>query len=227
VTARSLLTKLTETYSASADRGNAAPMRAYMRDQFAFLGIPKKPRDELDRGVLTELPKPTEDDLATIARACWKKPEREYQYFAMKLLRKHAKQLTNIGLLEALITHKSWWDTVDELAQNVVSVMVARDPKLLKVMDAWSRSDDLWLARTAILHQNKFKERTDEKRLFKYCRARAGDQDFFMRKAIGWALRNYAATNANAVARFVHDNEERLSALSKREAMRGVERSLR
>jgi 3-methyladenine DNA glycosylase AlkD len=220
-----LLAKLTKTYRAAANAEAAAPMRAYMRDQFPFLGIMRKQRDELDRPLLIELKKPTEDELRDLARACWKKSEREYQYFAQKVLRKHAKVLTQLDLLEELITNKSWWDTVDELAQNVVGVMVQRDPKLAKTMDAWSKSDNLWLARTAILHQNKYKDRTDEKRLFQYCRARAGEKDFFMRKAIGWALRDYAATSPEGVARFVRDNEDRLSALSKKEAMRGVERA--
>jgi 3-methyladenine DNA glycosylase AlkD len=220
-----LLAKLTKAYRAAADPEAAAPMRAYMRDQFPFLGITRKQRDELDRLVLPELKRPTEDELRELARACWKKPEREYQYFAQKILRKHVKALTHLDLLEELITEKSWWDTVDELAQNVVGPMVLHDPKLVRSMDAWSKSDNLWLARTAILHQNKYKDRTDEKRLFQYCRARSHEKDFFVRKAIGWALRNYAATNPDAVAKFVRDNDERLSVLSKKEALRGVERA--
>lgn len=200
-------------------------MRAYMRDQFAFLGLKRAERDALDREVLAGIPKPTERDLVAVARACWKRPEREYQYFAQNYLRKHAKLLTGLDVLEELITHKSWWDTVDELAANVVGPIVAGHPELKKTMDAWSKSENLWLARTAILHQLKYKERTDAARLFKYCRARATEKDFFVRKAIGWALRVYAATDPDAVAKFVEANEERLSGLSKREALRGVERA--
>lgn len=223
--AQTLIERLTKTYAANADPDSAAPMRAYMREQFPFLGIKRTERDALDREVLAGLPKPTERDLLAVARACWKKPEREYQYFALKYLRKHAKLLNALDAVEELLTQKSWWDTVDDLAANVVGPVVAKNPDLKKTMDAWAKSENLWLARTAILHQLKYKQRTDAARLFKYCRARATEKDFFMRKAIGWALREYAATDPDAVATFVEENEERLSGLSKREASRGVERA--
>lgn len=223
--AQTLIERLTTIYAANADAANAAPMRAYMREQFPFLGLKRAERDALDREVLAGLPKPTERDLVAVARACWKLPQREYQYFAQKYLRKHAKLLSGLELVEELVTHKSWWDTVDDLAANVVGPIVANNPELKKTMDAWAKSENLWLARTAILHQLKYKQRTDAARLFKYCRARATEKDFFMRKAIGWALRVYAATDPDAVAQFVAENEARLSGLSKREAVRGVERA--
>jgi 3-methyladenine DNA glycosylase AlkD len=223
----SLLTRLTTVYAANADPENAAAMRAYMRDQFAFLGITSKKRAELDRDLLSRSASargPTETELLALAQACWKLPEREYQYFAQRYLRKHVKLLTDVAAIEPFITRKSWWDTVDDLAANVVGPIVERMGQQ-KTMDEWAKSDNLWLARTAILHQLRYKDRTDDKRLFKYCRARADEKDFFMRKAIGWALREYAATNPEAVAQFVEANDERLSGLSKREALRGVQRT--
>lgn len=214
-----MIAVLKRTYRANADAKRAAPMRAYMREQFPFLGLMRKTRDELDKTI------DVDEDVLDVARACWSLPEREYQYFGMKLLRKHAKKLdaSAIELLKELITTKSWWDTVDELAINVVGPMVTSHPTLKQTMDAWSRSEDLWLARTAILHQNKYRTRTDAARLFRYCAARAGEKDFFMRKAIGWALREYSATAPAAVRAFVAEHPE-LSPLSVREALRKISR---
>lgn len=215
-----LIDRLKATYEANRDEELAAPMRAYMREQFPFLGIKRDTRDELDRAILEGEPAPTEAALARVARACWKLPEREYQYFAQKYLRKHAKVMSAsfLDVAEELITHKSWWDTVDDLAQHVVGTLVMRHPALKKQLDVWARSENLWLARTAILHQNRYKAATDEKRLFAYCRARADETDFFMRKAIGWALREYSATNPKAVKAFVAATK--LSPLSAKEALR-------
>ncbi len=206
--------KVEKLYRAHADPALAAPMRAYMRDQFAFFGIQRKTRDELDRSLTGDA------DPATLALACWKRPERELQYFAMKYLRKHVKELdaSFLAVVEQLITAKSWWDTVDDLAAHVVGGLVARHPELAREMDRWARSDNLWLARAAILHQLRYKDRTDAARLFRYCRAHASDKDFFMRKAIGWALRVYSATDPDAVRAFVETTK--LSPLSTKEALR-------
>ena len=188
-----------------------------MREHFPFLGLPRKTRDEVDRTIEIA------GDVLEIARACWKLPEREYQYFAMKLLRRHAKKLEApaIAVVEELIATKSWWDTVDELASNVVGPLVTRHPALKKTMDAWAKSENLWLARSAILHQLKYRDKTDATRLFRYCAARAGEKDFFMRKAIGWALRVYSATDPEAVRAFVAEHPK-LSALSAKEALRKI-----
>lgn len=225
---RTLLSRLVKAYEARANPTRAPAMKAYMRDQFEFLGLTRAERHEADREALAELPKPTEQDLAEIARACWKKAPREYQYFAATYLRKWTPKVASpafVEVLRELIATKSWWDTVDELAQHALGSLVERHPELVTTMDAWAEDDDLWVARAAILHQNRYRAKTDAKRLFAYCRARATDKDFFMRKAIGWALRAYSATDPESVAAFVSKNEARLSPLSKREAMRGVERA--
>lgn len=208
------IARLGQLYGAHADPALAAPMRAYMRDQFPFLGLQRKRRDELDKELTGEA------DPATLVRGCWKLREREYQYFAVKFLRKRAKALdaSFIDVAEELIVTKSWWDTVDDLAVNVVGPLVTRHPALRETMDAWARSEHLWLARAAILHQNKYRQRTDATRLFRYCAARAVEKDFFMRKAIGWALREYSATDPEAVRGFVGRTE--LSPLSAKEALR-------
>ena len=120
--------------------------------------------------------------------------------------------------MKALITTNSWWDTVDALAVHVVGTMVHRHRELAAVMDRWIDADDFWLARTAILHQLRWKSDTDTSRLFTYALRRAADNEFFIRKAIGWALRVYATTDPDAVRTFVDRHEDTLSALTQREA---------
>jgi 3-methyladenine DNA glycosylase AlkD len=222
--ARTVLDRLIATYEPTRDPAKAAPMRAYMRDQFVFLGLPTPRRRVLGREVLAGLPRPAEDDLRAAALACWALPEREYQYFACDWLRRNASTCSPAFLdtTRTLITTKSWWDTVDALADHVVGAVVARHPETVRTMDGWLAGDNLWLTRTAILHQLAYADRTDRDRLFRYCLARAGHPDFFIRKAIGWALRQYAKTEPDAVRRFVGAHRAQLSPLSVREALKNL-----
>jgi 3-methyladenine DNA glycosylase AlkD len=169
--------------------------------------------------VLRGLPAPVEADLRAVALACWAQPAREYQYFAVDWLVRHATQPGPgfLATVETLVTTRSWWDTVDPLATRVTGGIVARHQTAVSTMDKWAADDNMWLARTAILHQLHFKEKTDTERLFGYCTALAEHKDFFIRKAIGWALRQYARTDPDAVREFVAGTPH-LSALSVREA---------
>ena len=215
-----VLTRLVPALAAHRDPARAQGQGAYMRDRFPFLGLTTAARRAVDRAVLVGLPRPGEDDLRAIALRCWELPEREYQYFACDLLRAH-QRVTGPGFLDplrALITTKSWWDTVDPLATGVVGGLVRRYPELAAAMDEWSADQDLWLVRTAILHQLHYGAGTDAERLFDYCTRQAAHQDFFVRKAIGWALRHYARTDPAAVRAYVDAHRDRLSPLSVREA---------
>lgn len=218
--AATVLGRLTEAYAGAADPGKAPAMRAYMRDQFDFLGIPTPRRLPLDRRVVAGLDRPEDADLRDVALACWRRPEREYQYFACGWLRRHAKHArpTLLPTVRCLITTKSWWDTVDTLASDTVGPLVRSHPELVSTMDEWIRDENMWVARAAILHQLTYKQATETDRLFRYCLAQAGHPDFFIRKAIGWALRQYAHTDPAAVREFLASNGDRLSPLSVREA---------
>jgi 3-methyladenine DNA glycosylase AlkD len=224
--AAALRERLPAAYAPVADPAAAAHMRAYMRDRFPFLGIQMPVRERIDRAVLAELrqelPAPREDDLVAVSLLMWAADEREYQYFAVRLLRRHldAASAELLPTLATLITTKSWWDTVDELAKHVVGPLVLRQPDLHAELDVWAAGGQVWLARAAILHQLAYRERTDPERLFAYCLAQAGSGEFFLRKAIGWALREYSKTDPAAVERFVAAHHDRLSPLSRREALR-------
>jgi len=215
-----LLAAVTASYRAAADADRAAAQRAYMRDQFPYLGIATPERRRLSRDVLKGAARPTTADCAALALRCWELPEREFRYFAIDYLIANVRRCESglLTTLRTLITTESWWDTIDPLASRVVGPLVATDSGLVATMDAWVRDENLWIARTAILHQLHFKAATDEQRLFKYCALRAGHPDFFIRKAIGWALREYAYTAPDAVRAFLERESGRLSPLSVREA---------
>jgi 3-methyladenine DNA glycosylase AlkD len=221
-----LLSDLEAAFVAQADPRRAAGARAYMRDQFPFYGIPAPAQRLIAREVTSVLPVPTESDLVRAVRACWRKPEREWQYFACWYLRRHVRgsPADLLTAVEPLITTKSWWDTVDTLASHTVGGLVAQHAELASTMDDWIGSDDVWLARTAILHQLGYKAETDADRLFGYCLRRAGDREFFIRKAIGWALREYSKTDGKAVRAFVLANADTLTALSRKEALKWLAR---
>jgi 3-methyladenine DNA glycosylase AlkD len=159
-----------------------------------------------------------------LAGSLWELPEREFQYAACDLVAKHVRVCGPgfIATARTLITSKSWWDTVDSLASDVVGDLVRRFPDLAATMDEWLESENLWVVRSAILHQLRFKEATDTDRLFAYCLRRADHKDFFIRKAIGWALRQYSWTDPEAVKRFVAEHEAELSPLSRREALLAI-----
>jgi 3-methyladenine DNA glycosylase AlkD len=197
-------------------------MAAYMKHLFPYYGIYSAGIVEVVRAHV-----PRELDALAFAEATWRRDQREWQYLGLRALLRDQRRLGPEALprLERLITSKSWWDTVDGLATSVVGPLVQRNPDLGPVMDRWIASENMWLARTAILHQERWKLRTDPDRLFAYCGLRAGDREFFIRKAIGWALRSYAAVDPQAVAGFVAATPA-LSGLSRREATRGVDRAL-
>ncbi|WP_447036112.1 DNA alkylation repair protein [Streptomyces sp. DSM 118878] len=222
--ADTVLERLVTAYSAAADPRSAERMRAYMKDVAPFLGLASPVRRELARTVLAGTPRPDEADCAAVALRCWALPEREYAYFAADYLRRHVRRCSSgfLPVVRHLVTTNPWWDTVDALAAHVVGGLVAADPRLATAMDAWIEDENLWVARTALLHQLRRKESTDAERLFAYCRRQSGHPDFFVRKAIGWCLREYAKTDPEAVRAFVERERGRLAPLSVREATKNL-----
>ncbi|OIJ66927.1 DNA alkylation repair protein [Streptomyces mangrovisoli] len=222
--ADTVLERLTTVYPAAADPERAAPMRAYMKDVAPYLGIPTPARRALSRTVLAGTARPAEDDCAAIALRCWRLPEREYHYFAVDYLRRQVAHCSTafLPVVRHLLTTDPWWDTVDPLAAHVVGPLVTADPQLVAEMDRWIEDDDLWLVRTALLHQLRYKEHTDTERLFAYCLRQSGHPDFFVRKAIGWCLREYAWTDPEAVRGFLDRERARFAPLSVREALKNI-----
>lgn len=211
---------LRRALTAVADPTKSPQMAAYQQHRFAFLGIRAPERREAAKFFLAAGRGATSSELLDGADACWAQPEREFHYVGTDLLVRWVRSIvsSDLGRVERLIRTNSWWDTVDALAINVVGPMVAADGSLSATMDRWI-DDELWIARTAILHQLKFRDRTDADRLFGYIDRRAAETDFFMRKAAGWALREYAKTDPGAVRAYVDSRGDRLSGLTRREAL--------
>jgi 3-methyladenine DNA glycosylase AlkD len=221
--AADLVGRLTAAFEAQRNPAYATAMAAYMRNQFPFIGIPTPQRRALSREVLTGIPRPTERQLAAVMRAVWALPEREYQYFGCDYSNGEVRVASPRYLVELRrrITTKSWWDTVDALVHSVATLLRA-SPELVTTMDEWIDDDNVWVARVAILHQLGAKNATDTERLFDYCTRRADHPDFFVRKAIGWALREYSKTDPDAVLTYVNTMDGRLSPLSRREALKRI-----
>jgi 3-methyladenine DNA glycosylase AlkD len=224
-TPEQLAGQIREALAALADPARAVPMRAYMRDRFPFLGIQTPAR----RAALRPLLKVNfgQKLLLTAADLLYDLPEREYRYAASDLLARHVGRLdlNAVAPLLALAQRDPWWDTVDGLAGIVGDVICAarrNDPDTQMTMDAALRHDCLWVRRIAMIHQLGWRLDTDTSRLLGYAEQLAPEGDFFIRKAIGWALRDYARWNPQAVGNFVAAVGGRLSPLSAREATRRI-----
>ena len=208
---------------------DAGPMAAYMRHQFRFLGVKAPAQKAVFRSALAAAGPPTGDgDVVAAVDALWARPEREHRYVGCQLAGRLASEAPPdfLGDVARWITTDPWWDTCDPLARSCVGQVVRHHPALRSTIDCWLEGDDLWLTRAAITHMGGWKEAIDREWVFAACLVRAGHQDFFVRKAIGWILRDLAWVDPDAVVAFVDGpGAPVLSGLSKREALKNVTRS--
>jgi 3-methyladenine DNA glycosylase AlkD len=210
-----------KTFRAAADPKKAVPMKAYMRDQFPFLGIPTPERKKLGRAFLEEKSKYGPD--WDFIFKCWKQPEREFQYVAIDYLSKLAPHLSadDIPKLRELAVAKSWWDTIDGL-DVIVGGIAHRFPQVNDTLLAWSVDDNFWLRRIAIDHQLRRKEKTDTALLEQIIVNNLGQTEFFINKAIGWSLREYSKTNPEWVRCFIDRHRGEMASLSIKEASKYI-----
>jgi 3-methyladenine DNA glycosylase AlkD len=204
-------------------------MTAYMRNQFPFLGV-KAPGQKaaVRRALAAAGPPVDESEVVAAIDGLWTRPEREYRYSGCQLAGRFAARASRAMVTHAArwITTDPWWDTCDPLARSCVGQVVRRHPTLRSTMDRWLAADNLWLTRSALIHMGKWKDAIDRDWVFSACLARAGESDFFIRKAIGWILRDLAWVDPEAVVVFVEGPGALvLSGLSKREALKNVGRT--
>lgn len=224
LSASDLVNSLTSLLDSHRDPARAKMMSTYMKNLFPFYGIPSPQRIELGRTWHKEMG--IQSLHRELVSGLWAVAEREAQYVAMDHVKRFKKHLdsNDIPWLESLIGEKSWWDTVDFLAVHVAGEILLRYPDMNPVIpDRWIESPDRWLNRTALLYQLKFKKATDFGRLQRYILTHLGSKDFFINKASGWALREYAKTDPVGVIRFVEANPG-LSNLTIREALKHLDR---
>ena len=212
-------------FEKNADPTQAPAMKKYMRDQFEYLGIKSPKFKELMKEFIIANGLPPAAELDVILRDLWSLPEREFQYAATSLLGRLEKEIPAklIKTLEYMIVTKSWWDTVDTISGGTLGVHFQRFPEIReKYLAKWRKSENFWLRRACILFQLNYKSETDFDLLCEIIRENLGSKEFFINKAIGWALRQYARTNPTAVKKFVKETKE-LHPLSRREAMKHLE----
>ncbi|MBE0640321.1 MAG: DNA alkylation repair protein [Bacteroidales bacterium] len=208
-----------------SDPEKAHWQKAYLRNQFDFFGTDRIEQEVVRKEFFAEFGMPDQHETEAFIRELWELPQREFQYFGLFLIEKVIKKVEKdfISLLEYMITTKSWWDTVDMIATHHVGVLFRRFPELIPVyVTKWMDSENLWLERTALLFQLKYKDKTNTALLFDLIHQLAGHKDFFIRKAIGWALREYSKTSPEAVIHFLNNID--LSPLSTREALKVINR---
>ena len=217
------LLAITQAFRKQAHAETAAGMKAYMLYQFDFFGIKTPERRSLCKQHYNTYPVKNLKELESIVRECFLLPKREYQYFAIELFSFHKKlwQASSIRMIEFCLTHKSWWDSVDHIASEWLGSYFKQFPeKIAAVTGKWNRSDNIWLQRSSIMFQKSYKKDTDTVLLASYILHCKDSDDFFIRKAIGWALREYSKTNPGWVKKFVQ--QQALSPLSKREALKRI-----
>jgi len=220
MTADTWIAHLVEKTAKAASTERAASMSAYMKNHFDFYGVPAPQRKLILKEHWSEHPLKT-NDINGVAQKIWQLPQRELHYNAMDVLgkRKNKFEIDDLLLIEELIVTHSWWDSVDYLAGTLLGAYFMKFPQqIYPTLERWEHGSNLWLHRSAIIFQLKYKQHTDLDLLFYLCTRFSTHKDFFIRKAIGWALRSVYPYKKEAVIRFVE--EQPLSNLSKREALK-------
>lgn len=216
------LKEIQKIFVANGNQLIAKGAKAYLLNQFEFYGIKTPLRRQLCKAFYKTHPIKDHTELSKLIKECFNEPQRELHYFAIELLGHHKKiwSIKTIPLIEWMIAHQSWWDSVDSTNTHVISKFFLLHPEHIEACTSkWNQSSNKWLIRMSILFQLTYKTKTDTNLLSKYIENSQLHEDFFVRKAIGWALRAYAYTNKKWVIQFVKAHPL-LNNLSKKEALK-------
>lgn len=215
---------LENTFQENSNSENAFAMAKYMKNNFPFFGIKTEKRRSLFKEIWKENKQEVVANAREIALELYSKQEREFHYCAIEILIKGLKgnyKKEDIQLIENLIINNSWWDSVDSIAKYILGEYLLEFPLETKnVIERFSKSEHMWLNRSAILFQLNYKQKTNADFLFSECLKQAHSKEFFIQKAIGWSLREYAKTSPEAVKQFVLKNN--LKPLSTKEALKNI-----
>ena len=231
---RKLIAAVRAGLHAAADADRAPGMQAYMKSAMPYYGVAATPLRKVLKEVFAAHPLEGPERWVDTVLALWRGAKyREERYAAIELTghkRYRAHQIPDLALpiYEEMVVAGAWWDYNDQLAIHRIGPLLKSHPRAMHpVVAAWSTDADLWRRRTAITCQISFKADTDLELLYACIEPNMGDKDFFIRKGIGWALRAYAWIDPDEIVRYVSANEDRLSGLSKREALKNVGRTSR
>jgi len=206
-----------------ASREKRTSMEAYMKNQFSFIGTPSEIRKQCLKEHIQKFGIPKDEHLDTEIRSLWKTQKRELNYCAQELVlrKKWYKKRESIELFEWMITTDSWWDTVDFIAASLVGAYFKSFPERTEeIARQWNASGNMWLTRTSILFQLKYKEQTDTEFLAQLITPHLGSKEFFIQKAIGWSLRQVSKTDPVFVRDFIASHD--LKPVSHREAIKYI-----
>jgi 3-methyladenine DNA glycosylase AlkD len=218
------ITELENTFAANTKAENALPMAKYMKDLFPFYGIKTDERRAILKSVCKKHQAEIDSNARTIAWELFLKKERELQYCGIEIIMKSLKNnyiIEDIVWIEKLLITNSWWDTVDTISKYILGSYLKQFPtEIATVVQRFSNAENMWLNRSVILFQLGYKSTTDFNLLQSLCIQHSHSNEFFIRKAIGWALREYAKTDPDAVRKFVLQSN--LKPLSKKEALKNI-----
>ena len=210
--------KLYEEMIQHKNEEQAQKMSKYMLNKFEYIGIKTPERRKIFKNFFKEYKNKEKIDWEFVNK-CWENKYREFQYVAADYLKNMKDKLTidDIPKFKQLILKKSWWDTIDNLDMTI-GALALKDSNVNKILLEWSLDENIWLRRIAIDHQLLRKEKTNTELLEKILKNNLGQAEFFINKAIGWALRNYSKTNPERVKNFIEENKEKMAKLSIKEA---------
>ena len=214
------------TWGPMGDPEVATAMAAYMKTDMPFYGLKKPERTPLHRQLKRDLTPSSDDEYEHVVRTLWSLPRREEKYLAMTLAWEYRRfnAYRHMDLYRDLIVEGAWWDFVDHVSGKCVGHVLLKERTLTKpLMEEWVESSDMWLRRSALLAHLGHKTDTDEATLFDHCLRLAHEREFFIRKAIGWVLRQYARTAPDSVREFVLDHRDEWSGLTFREATKHLD----
>ncbi len=206
-----------------AEPANVASMQAYMKTDMPFHGVAAPARKRIVDELRRRFPVLERREYVEVVTELWEGEYREEKYLAVAVADRYPEHIVPAQLLlyERMIREGQWWDLVDPVAIHLVGTVVLEHPQPgWSVVDTWIDHDNLWMRRAAIIAQVRAGSSTDADRLFRYCMTRAFETDPFLRKAIGWALRQYSHVDPDAVAEFLSALRDELAPLSYREASR-------
>ncbi len=215
------LEQLREVFAQNAHPEKALGMAKYMKNLFPFVGISSPERKNMVAELRKDFKPKNAQEIKNWISLLWEMPEREYQYVAMDYLQRDVKllEIEDIAYFEFLITTKSWWDSIDLISGNYLGKFLIKYPEIFEeTVVRFSKSENMWLNRAAIICQLSYRERTNTDLLERAIVPHLESKEFFHQKAIGWALRQYGKTNPQWVKDFAASHT--LKPLSRREALR-------
>lgn len=222
---RSAIDLVETEFARLADPEKAASMASYLKTDMPFYGVQKPARMAVFRRLKKEFAPSDRGEYEDLVTGLWNLTHREEKYLAQDVAFGFREFIVprTLPMYRRFIVEGAWWDLVDETATHMIRELVLTHPNpTWPVVDPWIDDEDMWLRRSALICQVGAKERTDTDRLFRFCEHQMADKEFFIRKAIGWALREYAKTDGQAVADFVTKHRDTLSGLSYREATKHI-----